>query len=46
MVAARAIGNGTAAATQETDVLPRDPVQRQRANQVDMELTDAGILPT
>ena len=40
------IGNGTAVATQETNVLSRYPDQRQRANEVEMALTDAGILPT
>lgn len=37
---------GTIVATQETNVIARDPEHKERANQVEMALADAGILPT
>ncbi len=40
------IGNGTAVATQETNVLSRFPDQKERANELEIALVEAGILPT
>lgn len=40
------IGNGTAVATQETNVLSRFPDQKEKANELEVALVEAGILPT
>lgn len=40
------IGNGTAVATQETNVLSRFPDQKEKANELEIALVDAGVLPT
>lgn len=40
------IGNGTAVATQETNVLSRFPDQKEKANELEIALVEAGILPT
>ena len=40
------IGNGTAVAAQETNVLSRFPDQKEKANELEIALVEAGILPT
>lgn len=40
------IGDGTAVATQETNVLARFPDQKEKANELEVALVDAGVLPT
>lgn len=40
------IGNGTAVATQETNVLSQFPDQKEKANELEIALVEAGILPT
>lgn len=40
------IGNGTAVATQETNVLSRFSDQKEKANELEIALVEAGILPT
>lgn len=40
------IGNGTAVATQETNALSRFPDQKEKANELEIALVEAGILPT
>ncbi|MFV0643845.1 MAG: hypothetical protein ACK5NN_05000 [Sphingomonadaceae bacterium] len=40
------IGNGTAVATQKTNVLSRFPDQKEKANELEIALVEAGILPT
>lgn len=40
------IGKGTAVATQETNVLSRFPDQKEKANELEVALVDAGVLPT
>ena len=40
------IGNGTAVASQETNVLSRFPDQKEKANELEIALVEADILPT